>query len=44
MDGGEHVMIWARRFISWYSRVGIWARRFICFVLTLERCYKRGGL
>jgi len=26
MDGGEHVMIWARRFISCYSRVGIRAR------------------
>jgi len=38
MDGGEHVMIWAGNFISWYSRVGIQARRFICFVLTLERC------
>jgi len=26
MEGGEHMMIWARRFISCYSRVGIWAR------------------
>jgi len=26
MDGGEHVMIWAGRFISCYSRVGIRAR------------------
>jgi len=26
MDGGEHVMIWASRFISSYSRVGIRAR------------------
>jgi len=26
MDDGEHVMIWAGRFISSYSRVGIRAR------------------
>jgi len=26
MNGGEHVMIWAGRFISCYSRVGIRAR------------------
>jgi len=26
MDSGEHVMIWAGRFISYYSRVGIQAR------------------
>jgi len=26
MDGGEMVMIWAVRFISYYSRVGIRAR------------------
>jgi len=26
MDGGEHVMIWVGRFISYYSRVGIRAR------------------
>jgi len=26
MDGGEHVMIWAGRFISCYSCVGIRAR------------------
>jgi len=26
MDGGEHVIIWAGRFISCYSRVGIRAR------------------
>jgi len=35
MTGDEHVMIWAGRFISWYSRVGIWAGRFVCFVFTL---------
>jgi len=29
MDGGEHVMKWAGRFISWYSRVGIRAR-YVC--------------
>jgi len=44
MDDGEHVMIWARRFISWYSRVGIRVGRFICFVLTLDRCYEWVGL
>jgi len=43
MDGGEHVMIWARRFISSYSRVGIRAGRFVCFTLTLEGCCVRGG-
>jgi len=42
MTGDEHVMIWARRFISWYSRAGIRARRFVCSVLTLERCCERG--
>jgi len=26
MDGGEHVMIWGGKFISYYSRVGIWVR------------------
>jgi len=26
MDGCEHVMIWAGRFISYYSRLGIQAR------------------
>jgi len=26
MDGGEHMMIWAGRFISCYSCVGIRAR------------------
>jgi len=26
MDGGDYVMIWARRFIFRYSRVGIRAR------------------
>jgi len=26
MDGGEHVMIWAGRFIFCYSQVGIRAR------------------
>jgi len=26
MDDNEHVMIWAGRFVSSYSRVGIWAR------------------
>jgi len=26
MDGGEHVMIWAGRFISNYSHVGIRTR------------------
>jgi len=44
MAGGEHVMIWAGRFISWCSRVGIRARRFVCFVLTLESCCEQGGL
>jgi len=43
MDGGEHVMIWAGRFLSWYSRVEIRAGRFVCFVLTLERCCERVG-
>jgi len=43
MDGGEHVMIWAGRFISWYSHVGIRTGRFVCFVLTLERCCEREG-
>jgi len=43
MDGGEHVMIWAGRFKSWYSRVGIRAGRFVCSVLTLERCCERRG-
>jgi len=43
MDGGEHVMIWARRFITWYSRVRIRAGRFVCSVLTLERCCEQGG-
>jgi len=31
-----HVMIWAGRFISSYSRVGIRAGRFVCSVLTLR--------
>jgi len=43
MAGGEHMMIWAARFISWYSRLGIRAGRFVCFMLTLERCCERGG-
>jgi len=43
MAGGEHMMIWAGRFISWCSRVWIWAGRFVCSMLTLESCCERGG-
>jgi len=43
MDGGEHVMIWAGRFISSYCRVGIRAGRFVSSVLTLERCFLWGS-
>jgi len=43
MGGGEHMMIWAGRFISCYSRVGIRTGRFVCSVLTLERCCEWGG-
>jgi len=38
MADDEHMMIWARRFISWCPCVGIRAGRFICFMFTLESC------
>jgi len=41
MASGEHMMIWAGRFISWCSRVGIRAGRFICSVFTLKSCCER---
>jgi len=43
MVDDEHVMIWAGRFISWYSRVGIQTARFVCSVLTFEICCEWGG-
>jgi len=36
MASGEHVIIWAGRFILWCSRVRIRAGRFVCSMLTLE--------
>jgi len=43
MNGDEHVIIWAGRFILWCSRVRIQMGRFVCSVLTLESCCERGG-
>jgi len=44
MTSGEHVIIWARRFIIWCFHVRIRPGRFVCSVLTLEGCYERRGL
>jgi len=43
MTSGEHMIIWAERFILWCFCVRIRAGRFIFFVLTPEDCYEQGG-